>query len=223
MTFVAAAVGSAVVGGVLGGYGAYRGAQTQANAQNQATQAQLQMFQTINDQQAPWRQAGASALTDIANRADYFNTPVTSEQVMTQLAPNYDFIKEQGLGAIKNFDTQGGGLFSGNTLNDIAKWTTGYAQNSYQQAFQNFTGQQTNIFNRLGTIAGLGQTANATTAQAGATLGTGAAESTAAAGAARGAGYVGMANAGASAVNNAMSWYTLPYIMSMNNPGAGPG
>jgi hypothetical protein len=227
MSFIAAAAiagGGALVGGAIGAIGAERGAKQQADAANNATAAQLQMFNTVNQQQAPWRQAGENALSSISDMSGFFNKQFGPDDLATSLAPNYEFTKQQGLGAIQNFATSTGGLIGGNTLKGIADYTTNYAQNSYQQAFQNFTANQSNIFNRLASIAGLGQTANATTAQAAGTLGTGAASTMAQAGAALGGGTVGAANAISGATNNAMSWYTLPRILAMgNNAGAGPG
>jgi hypothetical protein len=95
-----------------------------------------------------------------------------------------------------------GGL-GGNSLAEISKWTTGFAGNAYQQAYQNYTANQTNIFNRLASIAGLGQTAGSNSEHGrldlrrehrGAQMG---------AGNALAAGQVGSANAWSGALNNA--------------------
>jgi hypothetical protein len=220
MSFVAAAVATGVVSGAVGAYGAYEGAKTQADAARYGADIANQQFQTINAQQAPWRQAGENALTQIAGMGDFFNKQFGPEDLARGLAPNYEFMKQQGLGAVQNFSTVGGGLFSGNTLKAISDYTTNYAQSGYQQAFQNFTTNQSNIFNRLASIAGLGQTANATTAQAGTSLAGTEAGLVAQAGAARAGGIVGGANAISGGINNAMSWYTLPKILGM---GTGTG
>jgi len=199
---------------------------TQANAARRGQDIQQQEFQLINQQQAPWRQAGETALGDISGMKDFFTHRFGAQDLNANLAPNYEFMKQQGLGALQNFSTMGGGLFSGNTLKSIADYTTNYAQNAYQQAFQNYTSNQSNIFNRLASIAGLGQTAGQTTATAGATLATGAANSAMAGGTAQAAGQVGAYNALSGGMNNAMTWYALPQIMRMagnNNAGLGPG
>src|SRR4029077_4725871 len=220
MSFAAAAIGIGAAG-VVGAVAGVAGAQIQANAENRATRAQQGMFDTINQQGAPWRQAGENALNTISDMSGFFNKQFEPDDLATSLAPNYEFMKQQGLGALQNFSTMGGGLFSGNTLKAIADYTTNYAQNGYQQAFQNFTSNQTNIFNRLASIAGLGQNAKAPTANAGATLGTGMAGTIAGAGTALGGGIVGAGNALSGGINNAISWYTLPNILRMGGATGG--
>lgn len=63
MTWVAVAVGGAsIVGGLISGNASENAAQTQANASNAATQAQLQMWQQTRADMAPWMQAGNQGL-----------------------------------------------------------------------------------------------------------------------------------------------------------------
>lgn len=66
---VSAVIGGAavgLVGSAMQADAAQSAADTQAQAARDASQTQLQMFQTINQQQAPWRQAGVNAL-DLLN------------------------------------------------------------------------------------------------------------------------------------------------------------
>ena len=59
-------IGGAILGSsLIGANSANNAAQTQANAAGQATQAQLDMFNTQNQQQAPYRQTGYNALNQI--------------------------------------------------------------------------------------------------------------------------------------------------------------
>ena len=44
----------------------------QVDAANKATDTNLKMFQTVNDQQAPWRQAGQNALGTISDLQPQF-------------------------------------------------------------------------------------------------------------------------------------------------------
>ncbi|MDE3023492.1 MAG: hypothetical protein KGI54_16885, partial [Pseudomonadota bacterium] len=133
----------------------------------------------------------------------------------SNLAPNYSFMLGQGLGAVQNLDNSTGSLVSGNTLRDINNYAQDYAGNAYQNAFNNYTTNQSNIFNRLATIAGLGQGANQITANSGTTLGTGIAGTQQAAGAAQAAGTVGSMNALTGGLNNAMGWYATPDMMKL--------
>ena len=99
-------------------------------------------------------------------------------------------------------------------MRGMTKFAEDYASIGYQQAFENYTANQTNIFNRLADIAGLGQTANQTTAGAGTSLSQSAAMAMMNARASRAAGTVGMANAIGGGATNAASWYAMPQMIS---------
>ncbi len=172
------------------------------------------MFNTQNAQQAPWRQAGANALGTIGEMQPQFTHSFDANDLKTNLAPNYDFQLQQGLGAVKNAGNMQTGLLSGNTLKGINDYAQNFAGNAYQNAFNNYSANQTNIFNRLSNIAGLGQTANANTGsqsvQAAGNIG----NAQMAGGAAQAAGTVGSANALTGGANNALGWYTLGNLMN---------
>ena len=246
----AATIGS----GLLQADAAKSAASTQANAANNATATNLQMFNTINQQQAPYRQGGQSGLNAlllgsglpgvpidnggywsrpgpdasndfwVANAptqpqgaegvpSNYFTRQFGANDLKSNLAPNYEFMKGQGIGATSNLlNTQGG--IAGNTLKGVTDYAENYASNAYQNAFSNFNVNQTNIYNRLASIAGLGQTANAQTAQAGVPIAGAIGNAQMAAGASQAAGTVGATNAITGAANNAASWYSLPAIMN---------
>ena len=125
------------------------------------------------------------------------------------LAPNYAFMRDQGIGATRNALNARGGDISGNTLRGVTQFAQDYAGNAYQQAFSNYTANQTNIFNRLSDIAGLGQTANQAVGAAGTTAAGNTGVALTNAGAATAGGTVGAANAISGGVNNAASWYAL--------------
>lgn len=230
MSFITAAVigaGGAIIGGMISGSASKSAANTQANAANAGTAAQLQMFNTVNDQNAPWRQAGQNALSPIMGGfglgpesggipSGYFAHQFNANDLNSYLAPNYGFMLNQGLGAVKNAGNLQTGLLSGNVLKGINDYAQNYAGNAYQNAFSNYTTNQQNIFNRLSTIAGFGTSANQTVAPVASNTGLGVANTLGAAGQARASGTVGAANAISGGINNAASWYALSNIM---NPG----
>ena len=350
MAFVTAAIvagGASLLGGLMSSNAASQAGQQAANAQNQATQAQLGMFNTVNNQNAPWRAAGQNALSELmtgigmggsvapsggpgtagsgsygasqsgmtpggsaltwipptasgdsysaggyalpagmsaanlpaatqqwlwnpstdqsqvaggaylnpdgtigtgaqpggqygqsnasgsygaagaggtsaANGgvgSGYFNHQFNNSDLNAQLAPNYAWQLGQGLGAVQNAGNLQSGLLSGNTLMGEQQYAQNYAGNAYQQAYNNYTANQQNIFNRLSNIAGLGTSANSTVASSGTSLGSGIAQSTAGAGAAQAAGTVGSASALTSGLNNAASWYNLPSFLNGSSGG----
>lgn len=229
-------INAAVIGGsaLLGYMGASDQAdaarsssQLQAAAADKAAAQQMQMFNTINAQQAPYRGVGYGALNTLGSLlpgqqmqfdaqgnpagnvtgSGYLTSQFTPADLIRNLDPSYQFQREQGLGATGQAMNVGGG---GSNV-DLArtKFAEDYAKTAAQQAFSNFSGQQTNIYNRLAGIAGIGQTANAATNTAGTNatnaigqLGVGAAG-------AIGAGQVGASNAMAGAYGNIGNAATL--------------
>lgn len=221
----AAVIGSAVVGGAISASASKSAASTQADAANNATQTQLNMFNTTNAQQAPYRDAGYTALNQLnAGTAPggQFTHTFNKADLNSNLAPNYQFQLDQGLGAVNNQNSVTGGLVSGNALKGINDYAQNFAGNAYQNAFNNYNVNQSNIFNRLSSIAGLGQTSVGQTTAAGQGYAGNIGSTQMAAGASQAAGTIGAANAISGGLNNAASWYAsgigqnnaLPYSQS---------
>jgi hypothetical protein len=214
------------------------GARLQADAAAAAAAQQQANLDRINAQQAPYRGIGYSSLNQIAGMlpgqqqqydaqgnvigttqgTGYLTQQFGPEQLKSSLAPNYQFMLQQGLGAQNQAMNVGGG---GSNINRAGtKFAEDYASNAYQNAFNNFQGQQTNIYNRLAGIAGIGQTGQSATnaAATNATnamgqLGVGAAG-------AQAGGAVGAANAmagGLQGIGNA------GYLASLMNPQGNAG
>ena len=204
-------VAAAVVGtGVVGAISSNSAANKQADAANNATNTQVGMFNTTNAQQEPWRQAGRTALsqlTDGTAPGGQFSHQFDANDLKTNLAPNYKFMLDQGLGATNNQASVAGGLVGGNALKGINDYAQNYASNAYQNAFANYNTNQTNIFNRLSSIAGLGQTANGQSAQAGLGYAGNIGSAQLASGASQAAGIMGTGNAISGAVNGIGGWY----------------
>jgi hypothetical protein len=238
MTWVAVAIGGSALLGYVGAKKQAGAAETASQLQYQATQdasrQQREMFDILNAQQTPYREAGVGALTNINQMLPYFTQqapaykPFTAADLKTNLAPNYEFMKQQGLGATGQAMNVGGG---GSNV-DLArtKFAEDYASNAYQNAVNNYMTQQqqgfaqgqtqqTNIYNRLASLAGVGQTAQ-TQAQ---NLGTSTAANIGQLGiggaTALGAGQVGAANAYAGAYGNIGSSATLASLLSSQGGG----
>lgn len=150
-----------------------------------------------------------------------------ADDLKSNLAPGYDFRLQQGLGATTNAANAMGGAVSGNSLKAINDYAQGFASNEFQNAFNNYQtnlsnrynafntnfsnnqANQTNIFNRLSSIAGLGQTANQATSNAGISAATNIGNNITGAGNARAAGYMGVGNAVGGNANNLATMYAL--------------
>jgi hypothetical protein len=187
--------GGAILGGLLGGAGAQQGAQTQADAAMQAAQLQKQMFDIQNQQQAPYREAGYSALSDIAGMKPYLTQQFGPEQFQQGMDPGYAFRLQQGQRALQAQQNQAGGLIGGNALAAMQDYTQGQASQEYGNAFNRFQTQRNNIYNTLSNIAGLGQTSLGQTMQGSTAAGGNIGTNIANAGSALGAGQVAAGNA----------------------------
>jgi hypothetical protein len=205
------AAGIAAVGSIAGGL-------IQSNAQGKAANTQAGMFNTIVGQEQPYMQAGYGATsrlnqllglapggTDNGYLTQKFNP--TQEQLNNY--PGYQFALKTGGQAIRNADTPGVGSLSGPALKDLMNFNVGTANQYYGQYFNQFQEQQNNIFNRLSSIASLGQNAASNVGNNGAQLGTGIAQAQAAQGASLGGAF-------SSAGNTAGNGLMLNYLLSGN-------
>jgi hypothetical protein len=224
-----ALAGSAVLG--------YLGSQNQADAAQSAAQTQLQgtqaasqqqreMFDILNKQQAPYREAGYGALNQINTMLPQFTKTFTPADLQANLAPNYEFMKNQGLGATAqkaNVESPGSNVDLSKTM-----FAENYAKGAYQDALTNWRNQQTDIFNRLSGIAGIGQTAQGQAQNLGSATGTNLANLATGGANAIAGGQIGAANAqsgGLQSIGNAGMLYGLlnknPAVSS--NPNLFPG
>jgi hypothetical protein len=211
---IAWALGGSALLGFLGSQNQASAARSAADLQAQAAQRaqdqQMAMFTTLNEQQKPYREAGYGALNQINTMLPQFTKTFTAADLNANLAPNYEFMRQQGLGAT----AQAANVASPGSNVDLAKtiFAEKYAQSGYQDALNNYRNQQTDIFNRLSGIAGIGQTAQGSAQALGsqtasniAQLGIGGASAT-------GAGMINAANAqagGLQGFGNAATMYSL--------------
>jgi hypothetical protein len=229
---IAGTVGSAI-SGIAGADAAKSAAQTQADAAKAAQDQQLAMFNTINAQQAPYRAAGYGALgnlgalgtgtyqmydaqgkpTGMGTGSGYLQKQFDASDLAKGLAPNYDFMLEQGQKANLRAANMAGGGLGGNALQGLQKYTQDYAGNAYQNAFNNFQAQRGNIYNTLAGIAGIGQTGQTATNTAATNATNAATQLGIGSAAAQAAGTIGSTNAYTGAINNALNNYTLASLL----------
>jgi hypothetical protein len=229
----------AIVSGVGAGLGAaasYAGSQMQADAAKDAAAAQLSMFNTINKQFAPQRGAGYQSLNQIRSMlpgqsvtynelgqpvgtqegTDYLTRQFTPQDLQSGLAPNYNFMLQQGQNLNQRQANLSGGAIGGNALRGLQQFTQDYAGNAYQGAFNNFQSQRTGIYNTLAGIAGLGQKAQESTSQAGQNATTAAAQLGVGSAAAQAAGLTGASNALAGGLQNYQQNQILQAVLGQN-------
>lgn len=77
-----------------------------------------------------------------------------------QTDPGYDFRLSEGQKAIDRSAAAKGGLLSGAAVKAAARYGQDFASNEYQNAYNRYNTNQTNLYNRLAGISGAGQTAS---------------------------------------------------------------
>jgi hypothetical protein len=216
MTWVAVAIGGSAL---LGLYGAKKQAgaaesasQLQYEATQRAADQQRQMFDILNAQQAPYRQAGAGALTNINQMLPYFTKQVTAEDLRSM--PGFTFGLEQGAGAAGQAMNVGSPGSNVNTARQ--KFAIDYATNV---GLPQYISQRTGIYNTLADIAKIGQGATGQTSTLGQNVASNIGQLTTGGASALGAGQVGAANVMAGGYGQVGNAATLASLLNPQGGG----
>lgn len=205
---------AAVIGaGALGAGASIFGGLTQANAANNATNTQKQMFQTLMGNLQPYNQAGQQDLSTLQGLLPGLTKPFTGADL--QNYPGYQFTLQQGMNGVNNSNSALGWGDSGPGAKGIANYVTGLAQQTYGQAFNQNLSQNQQISSLL-----MGPTQIGANAAAG--IGSGAT----AAGAGIAGTQIGAGNAiagGAVGASNALSSSPLNFLLMNQLLGQGGG
>lgn len=205
--------GGSIAGGLLGASGAKKAAETQAAAAREAIAQQQRMFDIQNEQQRPYREAGYSALSDIAGMKPYLTKQFGQEDFQAGIDPSYNFRLQQGNLATTNLANQAGGLIGGNALQGLTNYGQGAASTEFQNAFNRFQTQRGNIYNTLASIAGIGQTAQKQTSDLAQNVSGNIGQATIGIGNAMAGGQIGAANALSGGFQGAGNAYTLSNLL----------
>jgi hypothetical protein len=187
-----AMMGASLGGGVDASNAAAKAANIQANSADQATQLQRDMFNKQVELQQPYQEAGVNALNKMQ-----------SGNVMGMMDPSYQFRLGEGLKAIDRQAAARGGLISGGALKAAQRYGQDYASTEFG-----------NAYNRLASLAGIGQTATNTMGNAAGQFGVNAGNNMMAGANARASGYVGGANALTGGLSNAANIYQNNQMMN---------
>lgn len=213
-----AAAGASVGGAAISARGAGRAANAQIAASETAMDKELafsregldlyrQMWEEEKKRWAPYQAAGETSLASLMGglgAGGEFTKDFGAEDFKKD--PGYDFRRAEGQKGVERFAASKGGLLSGAALKATTRFGQDYASNEYQNAYDRFNSDRTRRFNRLATIAGVGQAGAEAASRAGSNFAAGSGSilgSTGArlsdlitgAGNARASGYVGSANA----------------------------
>jgi hypothetical protein len=217
-----AILGAAAIGAVGAGMqadAAKDAAAMQVAGGDRALAQQLRMFEMGREDQAPYREAGYTALKDIESLKPMFTAQFGPEQFEQYLDPSMEFRRKLGEQTTARMLNVGGGAISGNTLRGLEEFGQGLASTEYGNAFNRFQNQRTNIYNTLANIAGMGQEAVNTGVTAGQNFAGSQSELITGQAAAQAAGGVGAANAYSGALGNAGNMMYLNSLLGNRAPG----
>jgi hypothetical protein len=213
----ASAAGS-VISGYMGAKASKQAAETQAAAAREAIAQQREMFNIQNEQQRPYREAGYSALSDIAGMKPYLTKQFGQEDFQAGIDPSYNFRLAQGNLATTNLANQAGGLIGGNALQGLTNYGQNAASQEFGNVFNRFQTQRTGIYNTLAGIAGIGQTAQGQVSNLAQNTANNIGQATIGVGSAYAGGQVGAANALSGGIQGATNAYMLPTLLASNRP-----
>mgnify|MGYP003600067641 FL=1 len=216
----AAMVGAAAVGAAGSAYAgkqSSKAARTQAASADRASQIQQENFEQTRKDLMPYKQAGDTSLSQLMGQMTpdgYFNQTYTGQDIYSD--PSYQFRLQQGQDAIQSSAAAKGGLLTGATLKALQNYGQESASQEYSNAYNRFNADQTNRYNRLSNLVGIGQNAAAQVGNAGAQTAQAVANNTMAGANSIAAGQVASANNWANTANNLGSMATS-YAMMKNS------
>lgn len=216
----AAMVGAAAVGAAGSAYASKqssKAAKAQANSADAASRIQQENFEQTRKDLMPYKQAGDTSLSQLMGQMTpdgYFNQTYTGQDIYND--PSYQFRLQQGQDAIQSSAAAQGGLLSGATLKALQGYGQNMASQEYSNAYNRFNADQTNRYNRLSNLVGIGQNAAAQVGNAGAQTAQAVANNTMQGANALAAGQVASANNWSNTANNLGSMATS-YAMMKNS------
>lgn len=148
-------IGSAIAGGV----GSANAAAAQKDSAEKALQFQKEMAAQQQKNMQPWLQGGQQSLAQLLQQqqAGAFDKQVDPSQIAND--PGYQFRMAQGQQALERSASARGMLNSGGAMKSLARYSQGVASDEYQNAWNRNQADNTGRFNRLSSLAGVGQTA----------------------------------------------------------------
>ena len=232
MSWIAVAiVGGNLVSGLIGGSAAESAASTQAGAANNATAAELGMYNQTAANVAPWLTAGQGALSQLVAGTQPGGGLMPSSYTpyglpQFQASPEYQNMQMQDQNAINaslNASSKTGGMNS-NNLQGLTGWTQGNATSQYTTALNNYMSQflqgnqaKANQFNTLNTLSQGGQGAALQQGTISANVGQNVGSNMIGAGNAQAAGTVGVGNAITGGISSGYNQWLQQQYLNQNN------
>ena len=129
------------------------------NAADRATALQREQYDQTRADLAPYRTAGTNALAQLtAGTAPGGQFTKSFGMSDFEQDPGYGFRMSEGLKALDRTAAARGGLLSGATLKGAQRYGQDLGSQEYQNAFNRYQTNRSNILNPLQSLAGVGQT-----------------------------------------------------------------
>lgn len=222
----AAVIGGAVLGAGAGILSGDKAASAQESAANTASNTELEEYNQTRADQAPYRQAGYTALNQLSTGTQpggEFDNTTYDPSTILQDDPGYQFRMDQGNQALQRSAAASTGILNGGTLKALDRYNQDYASGEYASAYSRYNNDITTRFNRLSSIAGTGQTATNTTDAAGQATASSVANNDLAAGNAQAANYVNTGNAVNNGISSLGSFYLQQQYLNRLTPPSSSG
>lgn len=213
----AIAGGAALLGGAMSANASTSAANTQAGAANNATSAELNMYNQNVSRLSPWTNAGASAENSLSSLMPQLTSQFTAADY--QNSPGYAYQLQQGSQAIADQASALGGVNSGKTLTALQTQGTNLANQNFGQAQQAYQNWQNQVYGMYSGIANTGANAAGQMAGIGAQTGQNIGGNIIGAGNAQAAGQVGAANAYGNSLSSLGNLGLYAQMQGNNNTG----
>lgn len=202
-------------------FGASSAANAQEQAANNATNAQLQMFQQTQQNLQPFINKGNKAENMLMGQLPSLTAPITMDQKTLLGTPGYQFNLSQGLKGVQNGATARGLGVSGASMMGAANYATGLADSTYQNQFNNALANKQFTYNSLMGPSTLGANAASGLASAATSTGQSIGSNMIGAGNAQAAADMSMANGVSGGINNALGAYLYASKNGLMGTGGG--
>lgn len=213
MTFYVA--GAMVGTALIGANASSKAAKTQAAAAGQASDLEREMFERNIELNAPFREAGITALNKLTPLATNY-TPFGMDQFKAD--PGYSFRMSEGMKGLERSAAARGGLLSGSMLKGIQRFGQDLGSQEYQNAFNRYQAERNAQLNPLQSLAGVGQTTSQQLGAAGTQMAGNVGNLMTGGAAARASGYVGQTNALTGALGNYLNYSQGQQLMNRLAP-----
>jgi len=217
--------GASLLGGIMGSRSAKKAAEMQAQSAREQLALQKSMYDETSARNRPFYDSGIGANNRLATLlgtggnvgdAEYgsMTNNFSMDDYLNNQDPSYNFMLTEGQKALNAQNAATGGAQSGAAMKAAARYGQDYAGTKYNEAFNRYQNNRSNLYNMLSGQSAAGQASANNTATAGQNYATGGGAAIGNIGSANASGYMGSSNAYSSAISNAMNNYNNMAMMN---------